>query len=173
MMTAKRWLAIVIACIIILVVTIILYYRSIQTPTWNDEAIIKEKAIESTELASVTDITKHVWDTESWIVEGVDQAGEDVLVWITTTGAEDAVTEHKQTVKASEGSSKVDIKAAFQTMRPEAKLKRIQPGMLNGELVWEVYYSIDEGMNKYYYDFYRYMDGSFITQYRLTAKTAG
>lgn len=172
-MTAKRLLAIVIACFIILVVTIILYYRTVQTPTWNDETIAKEKAIEAAELASVTDVTKHVWDSESWIVEGVDQAGEDVFVWITTTGTEEAKTEHEQTVKASEGSRKADVKAAFHAMRPDSKLKRIQPGMLNGELVWEVFYTMDEGSTKYFYDFYRFKDGSFITQYRLTAKTAG
>lgn len=165
-MNAKRWLAVFLVALAAVTAVVIMYYNTIQRPFWDSEAPIRKQAMEAAGLSKVTAITKQVWDTTSWIVKGENDADEVIYVWL--IGPDKTV----QVVKASEGVDKTAIKQAVEQAKPDANMKRIQPGTFNGQLVWEVFYSEGKNPEKYSYAFYDFRSGTYITEYRLPAKTA-
>ncbi len=182
-MSAKRWLTLSSLLILALLVAIFIYYRSVQLPYWSQEASIRKEVVEAAQLKSVTKATKHVWDQAYWVVEGTDETDTDVYVWMAVpekseAGAGNGAAEGSVKtdavppliIKASEAASKDAIRESFLQAKPDAEIKRMQPGMLNGEPVWEIYFSREEHTTKYYYEFYRFRDGSFLTEYRLPAR---
>ncbi|MCM3627498.1 DUF5590 domain-containing protein [Paenibacillus glycanilyticus] len=165
-MNPKRWLAVSFVALIAVIAIVIMYYNTIQQPFWNSENPIRKQAKEAAGLTEVSSITKQVWDTTSWIVKGENEADEEIYVWL--IGPEKTV----QVVKASEGAEKAEIKQAVINSKPDANIKRIQPGTFNGKLVWEVFYSQGNSPEKYSYDFYDFRTGTYVTEYHLPAKTA-
>ncbi|MUT65440.1 hypothetical protein GOM71_05780 [Paenibacillus sp. NEAU-GSW1] len=173
-MTVQRWVTLAVICGIAIVAAVFIYYRYVQLPYWSDEAKIRTETKEAAQLDSVSKATKYVWEHTYWIIEGVDGEGEDVYIWTQADKDKPAYDTLMLplVIKASESVSKSDIKDIFKQAKPDADIKRIQPGMLNGEPVWEIYYSRDEHTTKYYYEFYRFRDGSYVTEYALPAKYA-
>lgn len=178
-MTPGRILAVAGVLLAAIAASVLIYYNTVQTPFWTTERTIKAQAVEAAALTSVTAITKHVWDKQTWVVEGQNEAGEDLFVFINPPEEEQADAEAlvaegtEQVVKASESARKADIKARFLQANPDAVVKRIMPGMLDGQLVWEVFYMLDENVNKYFYEFYTFREGTLLTTYRLPASSAG
>ncbi|WP_284239727.1 DUF5590 domain-containing protein [Paenibacillus glycanilyticus] len=165
-MNPKRWVAVFFVALAAVIAVIVMYYNTIQQPFWDTENPIRKQAKEAANLTKVSSITKQVWDTTSWIVKGENDADEEIYVWL--IGPDKTV----QTVKASEGTSKDAINQALHAAKPDADIKRIQPGTLNGQLVWEVFYSQGKSPEKYSYDFYDFRTGTYVTEYHLPAKTA-
>ncbi|WP_336786731.1 cell wall elongation regulator TseB-like domain-containing protein [Paenibacillus sp. MMO-177] len=165
-MNPKRWLAVILVALVAVIAVIIMYYNAIQQPFWNSENPIRKQAKEAAGLTEVSSVTKQVWDTTSWIVKGKNDANEEIYVWL--IGPDKTV----QTVKAAEATDKAAIKQALLQKKPDAAIKRIQPGTLNGQLVWEVFYSQGNNPEKYSYDFYDFRSGTYVTEYHLPAKTA-
>ena len=170
-MSGRRWLAVALVALVAIVGCVIMYYNTIQRPYWSEENAATAKAVEAAELTSVESATRHVWEKPFWIVEGINQAGEDIIVSVPDVKAEDAQAKQDiQVVKASEGIMKADVKRIFIKANPDAEIKRMQLGIINNELAYEVFFTNKEGI--YYYAFYSFKDGAFIDQYRLPAKTA-
>jgi Uncharacterized protein conserved in bacteria len=165
-MNLKRWLAVFFVALAAVIAIVIMYYNTIQQPFWDSERPIRKQAKEAAGLTEVSSITKQVWDTTSWIVKGENDADEEIYVWL--IGPEKNV----QVVKATEGTDKAAVKQAVMAAKPDADIIRIQPGTLNGQLVWEVYYSQGSNPEKYSYDFYDFRTGKYVTEYHLPAKTA-
>lgn len=164
-MTTQRWVFVIVASLLLLLTGFGIYFRDIQMSKWSETSEIEEQAIEAAELASVEKVYKHVWKTESWIVEGTNQAEEDVFVWIIKD-------EQPKIIKATDAISSRALAGAFAAEHSGAEVKRIQPGLLNDEPVWEVYYKAnDSGKAYYYYAFYSFGSGNFIDEYKLPAKT--
>lgn len=163
-MTLQRWIFVITACILVLITSFSFYYREIQKTTWSSTNDAEAKAVEAANLKSVETIYTHIWDKKSWIVEGNNQEDNKVFVWI----SED---KEPETILASDGKSKQEIKEAFYSSKGDAVIKRIQPGVLDGQRVWEVFYSIGNNPELYYYDFYTFDSGSLVNSYRLPAKT--
>ncbi|MNZ63972.1 hypothetical protein D3C78_821300 [compost metagenome] len=132
-------------------------------PKWSADSEAKQQAIEAAGLTDVLKVYRHSWEQVTLIVHGFDQAEQEVYVWMTEDG-----TQH--TIKASDSKSEEAIRAAFMAEKPEALIKRIQPGWLFNEPVWEVYYSVEGKPDRYYYDFYKFGSGTFIEMYKLPAK---
>ncbi|GGF89115.1 cell wall elongation regulator TseB-like domain-containing protein [Paenibacillus abyssi] len=163
-MSPLRWTILGVILAMLLFLALNLYYRSIQSGEWTEQRRVESIAMESTELTKVKRIDKHVWDSVSWVLQGTDAEQQELFVWVTNDTAE--------AVPASAGLSKAQIKAAVTQSKPDIDIIRILPGLLNGERVWEVYYSRDENVRKYYYEFYRFADGSFVTIFNLPSKFA-
>ncbi|MFF2089974.1 DUF5590 domain-containing protein [Paenibacillus sp. NPDC058174] len=185
LMSAKRWVTLSILLLLALLAAIFIYYRSVQLPYWSQEASIRKEAVEAAELKTVTKATKHVWDRAYWVIEGTDETDTEVYVWmavpekteneasnVAADGSVKADAAPPIIIKTSEAANKDSIRESFLQAKPDADIKRMQPGMLNGEPVWEIYFSREEHTTKYYYEFYRFRDGSFITEYRLPARIA-
>jgi uncharacterized protein YpmB len=165
-MSPKRWLAVILVALLAIIAIVVMYYNTIQQPFWDSENPIRKQAKEAASLTKVTSITKQVWDTTSWIVKGENDTDEVIYVWL--IGPDKTV----QIVKESEGALKASIKQAVLEAKPGAEFKRIQPGTLNGQLVWEVFYSEGHNPEKYSYAFYDFRTGTYVTEYHLPAKIA-
>ncbi|MDQ8735409.1 DUF5590 domain-containing protein [Paenibacillus sp. LHD-38] len=163
-MTVQRWLFVIIACLLLLLTVGFIYFNEIQNPQWAAIKAAKKQAIEAAELTKVEKVYHHTWNKETWIIEGINKEDENVFVWL----AEEKLPE---VTKASEGISAQDLKATFKSKQPKAVVKRIQPGLLEGQRVWEIYYSDGENPAHYHYDFYRFDNGNFIDSYKLPSRT--
>jgi uncharacterized protein YpmB len=163
-MTLQRWLFVSAAALLLFITVFFIYFRDIQMPQWSSIRDAKAKAADAANLVEVEKVYKHVWNTESWIVEGIDEEDNEVFVWI---------TEDKQPeiIKASDSVSLQSVKDSFTASKPDASVKRIQPGLLDDEPVWEIFYSIGENPAHYFYEFYTFDSGTFINVYQLPAKT--
>ncbi|MCF2937650.1 DUF5590 domain-containing protein [Paenibacillus alkaliterrae] len=163
-MTPHRWIFLIAAGILLSATGFGVYFREIQMPRWTAASDAEAKAIEAAGLENVDNVYNHVWHKESWIVEGSDLDGNKVFVWLTGDNESHAV-------KAEYGVSFKQIKNTFLVEKPDAAIKRIQPGMFDGKPVWEVFYSIGQSPERYYYEFYMFDSGTFIDMYQLPAKT--
>ncbi|MGO4343949.1 DUF5590 domain-containing protein [Paenibacillus sp. MCAF9] len=163
-MTLKRWLLLITAFLLLLLTVSFIYFREVQSPEWTAINAAKEQATKAADLMEIEKVHHHIWQKNSWVVEGINQQDEHVYVWL---------TEEQQPVimKATEGISEKSLKDNFISKRPLAEIKRIQPGLLDDKTVWEIYYNDGEKPDHYRYDFYRFDDGAFIDSYTLPAKT--
>ncbi|MBD2869700.1 cell wall elongation regulator TseB-like domain-containing protein [Paenibacillus arenilitoris] len=163
-MTAQRWVFVIVASLLLLGTAIGIYFRDIQMPRWSAERDAEARAVEAADLAEVEQVYHHIWNKESWVVKGVDANSDEVFVWL-------AEENEPMTLKASEGISASELRSAFALGKPQADIKRMQPGLLNDTPVWEIFYRIAGSPDRYYYDFYRFDDGTFIDEYKLPAET--
>ncbi|EXX91172.1 cell wall elongation regulator TseB-like domain-containing protein [Paenibacillus darwinianus] len=142
-----------------------LYMQWILSGYWQEERAAERTALAETRLTKVTKTDKFVWDETAWVIQGTDQAGEGLFVWVTDNGAE--------AVKAGDGYPRAQLKADVLRELPDAKLIRIRPGLLDGEKVWEVYYSRKMNVQRHYYGFYGFADGRSIVTYKLPVRSSG
>jgi len=164
-MSTQRWIFVIVASLLLLGTGFGIYFREIQSSKWSESSEIKEQAIKAAELNSVEKVYKHVWTTESWILKGINQAEEEVFVWMIND-------EQPKIIKATDAVSSRALEGTFASSHPGADVKRIQPGTFDGEPVWEVYFKAnDGGKTYYYYAFYTFGNGNFIDEYKLPAKT--
>jgi uncharacterized protein YpmB len=163
-MTLQRWLFIIIACLLLLLTVGFIYFRDIQDSQWAAIKAAKKQAIEAAGLTEIDKVYHHTWNKEAWIIEGINKENENVFVWLT----EEKLPE---VIKASEGISEQNLKNTFKGKQPNAVVKRIQPGLLDDQRVWEIYYSDGENPALYHYDFYRFDNGAFIDSYKLPSRT--
>ncbi|MGO4541270.1 cell wall elongation regulator TseB-like domain-containing protein [Paenibacillus sp. 2TAB19] len=176
-MTTQRWIFVIVAVLLIIITTTAIYYKDIKSPRWSDEREAKADAIEAAELTEVDQISKHIWDQVSWFVSGKNADGEQIYVWLPRpvdeeTDEETSTQEPEPiVVKASEAEAKKAIRAKFDLAKPEAVVKRMQPGLLGDKPVWEIFYTLKADETHYYYDFYSFTSGAFLNEYKLPAKT--
>lgn len=163
-MTPGRWIVIAVMTIVLILLSLNLYYQWIHNGIWREEREAVETARTAGGLAEVTRADKFVWDETVWVVEGEDAAGTELFVWI----AGDDVTR----VPAAEAYSAEQLKADVLRAFPDADIIRIRPGLTEGERIWEVYYRRPENVMRYYYGFYDFETGRLITTYKLPSRTA-
>ncbi|WP_211231471.1 DUF5590 domain-containing protein [Paenibacillus harenae] len=163
-MTTQRWLFVIVSILLAAGTAFGIYFREIQMPKWSADREAEELAIEAGNLAEVEEVYHHIWDKESWIVKGLDQEGRQVFVWL-------ADDEQPEIIHASDGFAQKKLKDAFEISKPQANIKRIQPGLLQNTRVWEIFYSVEGSPDRYYYEFYRFDNGQFLEEYKLPAGT--
>ncbi|MFB9329621.1 DUF5590 domain-containing protein [Paenibacillus aurantiacus] len=142
------------------------YYMHVQGPRWEEENQAKWQAKQTAGLVSTKDAYKYVWDTTAWVVEGKDTDGDDAVVWLTGEKLDQFIVRKKK-----DSVIRAQLKEQFFQGKPDADLKQMQLGLLEGQPVWELFYARDQsGEQMYYYDFYRYNDGAYIITYNLPKK---
>ncbi|RXZ80220.1 hypothetical protein EBB07_19900 [Paenibacillaceae bacterium] len=161
-MTPGRWVLLGATVILLIFLMLNLYYRSVQSSVWTEQKQVRAQALEVANLTKISQIDKHIWDETSWVVQGIDDQERELFVWVTAKSA--------QVVPASDGVSETTVHDNVAKQEPDARIIRILPGLLEDERVWEVFYSKDEPVRKYYYAFYRFEDGSFIVSYDMPSK---
>ncbi|MBB3109325.1 uncharacterized protein YpmB [Paenibacillus phyllosphaerae] len=138
------------------------YYWHVQSPFWEEENAAKSAAEQNAGLHDSSSAYKYVWDTTAWIVLGKDADGDAAIAWLPEEGGQPIIR------KKEEGIARAELKEQFQQSKPDADLEHMQVGLLEGQPVWELFYSRDQaGVETYYYDFYRYNDGGYIITYNL------
>ncbi|WP_308639178.1 cell wall elongation regulator TseB-like domain-containing protein [Paenibacillus silvisoli] len=162
-MTPGRWIALSSVVIIVILVLLNWYYRSVQSPVWLEESAAESEAKDRGSLSSVDSSYHYVWDDPVWVVKGKDQNGDTTYVWLKQN--------ESITLRADQGVTKAVMKERFLADKPDASISHMKLGLFGGEPVWEVYYSRKQaGETNSYYEFYRFRDGSFLITYKLPAR---
>jgi len=159
----KRWIVIIISVIILIMLGLHLYYRNVQSGEWLAEDRASKVALEQSALKKITGVQKSVWQDVYYIVNGLDEQDQNLVVWVNQEGT----SVHAEQLK--QGSTKEAIQAKVLSRTPGADIITIVPGIWEQQYVWQVFYKAsksDENVH-YYYDFYRFSDAGYLTTYTL------
>ncbi|EFM09727.1 conserved hypothetical protein [Paenibacillus curdlanolyticus YK9] len=161
-MTPKRWVALLIVLFLGILVALNVWYRNVFSDEWAAESIAEKKAAAVANLVEVDGADKYVWDETAWVVQGKTADGKLTYVWLRDQSTE--------SVRAVDAVSEEQIRANILQSKPDASITHIRPGIMNGQHVWEVYYSrVESGERKYAFAFYNFENGTFIDNYKLPA----
>ncbi|MBD3918838.1 DUF5590 domain-containing protein [Paenibacillus sp. PR3] len=162
-MNPKRWTALSLVLLLAIIAGLGMWYNTIFKGIWSAEAKAEQQAIEAASLTEVNSVEKYVWDESVWVVEGKAADGQDLYVWLRDNGTE--------TVPAANAVNEQQIRDSLLQNKPDASIKHVRPGIVDGQRVWEVFYSRSEsGEQKYEYAFYNFENGTFINTLKLPAK---
>lgn len=157
-----RVIKIAVIVVLVLIVAAVLsfrFYRTVQTPYWETLSQDGQKVMEQLRLEQISSVERFIGDQVYTVVSATYEE-QDVVVWMWDGG------HHMK--YANQGLSREQIKEIALRENPAKELLRVTPGRLNGEYVWEVFYSLEEppGVRKYY-DYYGFKDGRKLETYRL------
>lgn len=159
----KKWLPLGIGVLLLLLFGLGQFYAYIMKDQWNERSAAKEVAKSLAGLTEVSKAQKSVWDENSiyWVLTGKNDAGTELMVWVrfTVDGQPAGGENDIYAVEVSKGTSEQQIRAVIASQFPDASIKRLLPGVFNGEYVWQLFYKQD---GRYYYQFYRFGDGTAI-----------
>lgn len=166
-MTPKRWFLFVVACLVMLIIGSALYFRTIKMPIWLEETKALEAAMDAGNLTSVHAINKHVWESVTWIAEGLNEMGASVYVFQNEKG------ETLHTIQTNEVLAVDEIMKGFKAGNAGAKVIRISPGRFRNSPAWEIDYSISQdGVKRFYIQFLSFDRlATPIETYKLPLKT--
>lgn len=139
------------------------FFVSIHAEEWRKEADAVRLALEQTPLTKAERVQPFNFDVPYHIVEGIDEAGRAMLVWVGATGihaeyADSGITAEEARQKTMERAGDADV-------------LRVKPGKMGDTLVWEVFYRRPEnGGNRYYYDYYEFKTGEPVDTWTLSAR---
>ena len=168
----KKWLPLWISAVLLLLFGIAQFYAYIMKDQWNERSEAKEVAKTRAGLTEVSKAQKSVWDENSiyWVLTGKNNAGTKLMVWVrfTVDGKPAGGDNDIYAAELANGTSEQQIRAVIASQLPGADIKRLLPGVFNGEYVWQLFYKQD---GRYYYQFYRFADGAAIGDgYSLPSK---
>ncbi|REE94320.1 uncharacterized protein YpmB [Paenibacillus taihuensis] len=162
-MTPWRWVLLASLLVILILTSLNVYYRSVQSPVWEEERNAEDQAMQLGSLSSVDNSYHYVWDEPVWVVKGKDHNNDVTYVWLLKDGS--------ITLRADQGKTKAEVKESFLQTKPDAAISHIKLGLLRAEPVWEVFYERNQsGVATHFYDFYRFRDGTFFDSYRLPTR---
>jgi uncharacterized protein YpmB len=165
LMSRRGWTLWIVAFVVLLLVLLLAEYRSLQQPVWAAELQAEKLAQQSAGLKETSSAEKYVWDQPVWIVRGKNAEGQDMIAWLPQKG-------DPLLLEASACRTAQDIRSIFKQRQPDAVIQHVRAGMLGGQPAWEVFYTRKLGQTRYYYDFYQFQSGAYITTYSLTSKKA-
>ncbi|MEI2399455.1 cell wall elongation regulator TseB-like domain-containing protein [Paenibacillus phytohabitans] len=159
----RKWLPLGISLVLLLLFGLSQFYAYIMKDQWNERSEAKEIARARAGLTEVSKAQKSVWDENAiyWVLTGKNDAGTELMVWVRFTkeglpagGDNDLYAE-----ELSKGTSEAQIRDIIAAQLPGITIKRLLPGVYNGEYAWQLFYKKD---GRFYYSFYRFTDGSAI-----------
>lgn len=162
-MNAKRTriIAFVVFIIVTLGVVLSRFYLNVQNEHWDSKRAAVETAFEKSIMTKAVKVDFFYGEEPFRIVYGEDKLGQDLIVWVSD---KDVHTE-----MASESFTEDQVRDAVMKKNPDAEIERIMPGKLGQEYVWEVFYKkINDSGTRYFYDYYKFKDGSYIDTWRLS-----
>lgn len=148
----RKWIWLSILAALLVIFGLYRYFVYIQQDTWNQEDEAVQKAKQYASIVKVNKTWKSVWDQVCWVVEGVDESGETLMVWIPDSG-------ELHSRKLSEGKSEQQIRAIIKEALPEIRVVKLDPGIYEGQYVWQLFYKEKE---HYYYQFFHFEDGTAL-----------
>ncbi|AWB44974.1 hypothetical protein DCC85_12590 [Paenibacillus sp. CAA11] len=154
MKNRTRWILVAIMAVILVFIGVYQYYIYVQKDTWKAEDAAILRAKKEAGLVQTTEVTKSVWDTVCWVVEGKNADGEDIMVWLDGDSAPHIELK-------SNGLSKQAMTNKVKSELPDARIVRLLPGVYEGQYVWQLFYKADD---HYYYRFYRFSNGQPLSE---------
>jgi uncharacterized protein YpmB len=141
----------------------ILFFNSVQEKEWQVQREAVQTAYQKTTLTKASKVEKFVGEQAYTIIHGEDKIGKKLIVWV----GENQIYSQM----AADGVTSEQIKAFTLARQPTANIRRMIPGVWNGNLVWEVFYKTaaeETNPDRYYYDYYSFKDGTWMDTYRLS-----
>ncbi|MEC0089719.1 cell wall elongation regulator TseB-like domain-containing protein [Paenibacillus macquariensis] len=167
MKNKKNIILLAIAISIVILFGLYRYYIYTMQDQWSEEEMAIAAAKQHSDLIKVTRTEKSVWDNVVWVIQGKDKNDQSLFVWVPFT-KEYKVDETSGAIHSEllqNGLSESQIKAKILNELPNIKEIRLQPGLFNGNNVWQLFY---RDQDHYYYRFYKFSDGSQLgEQYTL------
>ncbi|GAB6990262.1 cell wall elongation regulator TseB-like domain-containing protein [Paenibacillus pini] len=155
-----KWILISCLALILIVFGIYRYYAYVMHDQWDERNLAMIEAKKSTDLVSVSNTQKSVWDENNiyWVLEGKNKAKQDVMVWVnfTRTGKVKKGPNVVHSELMTNGISKEKMEAQIKTLIPGVEDMRLLPGAYDGEYAWQLFYKVKD---HYYYRFFRFSDG--------------
>jgi len=167
--TRKKWILLGSAAALILLLALSQFYAFIMKDQWAEKRAAVAVAENRAGLTRVTKAQKSIWDENAiyWVLTGDNEAGKKLMVWVRFT-KDGKVAEGDNAVygaELSQGTSEQQIRSLIKSQLPDITIKRLLPGVYNGEYAWQLFYKQGD---RYYYKFFRFTDGSPIGDgYRL------
>jgi uncharacterized protein YpmB len=157
----SRWFWGTLLAVALLVFVSIRLFQTIHAQEWREQDIAVNIAYHKTAMVQATKAEPYVGEKPYTIVFGTDKLGQQLIVWVATDNI------HSEYSK--DGIPVEQLQEQWQNADPDKQLLRVIPAELNGEYGWEMYYKkVEDGRDKFYYDYLRFRDGSLIDTYRLT-----
>ncbi|WP_151734510.1 DUF5590 domain-containing protein [Paenibacillus tengchongensis] len=159
----KKWILLGIAALLLVLFGLSRFYIYIMQDQWKERSAAEEVAETVAGLTEISKSQKSVWDENSiyWVMTGKNESGTERMVWVrfTTEGQPAGGDNDIYATDVSSGTSEKQVRAIIEAGLPGAEIKRLLPGVYNGEYAWQLFYKLD---GRYYYRFYRFSDGTEI-----------
>lgn len=148
--------------VLLVAVGLFIFFDSIIAKEWDDKRQAVLRAYQDTMMVKADRVEPFVGDKPYVVVFGEDKLGKKMIVWV---GPEQEIEARYQ----EEGLTEEAVRLAAANTAPGTRIERATPGILDGELVWEVYgqRQRDDGGSTYFYEYYRFSDGAHLDTYRL------
>ncbi|GAA0135505.1 hypothetical protein YSY43_23450 [Paenibacillus sp. YSY-4.3] len=147
-----KWILLSILILLLVLFGLHRFYVYVMQHTWNEESAAIQTAKQQTGIVSVDKTWKSVWDEICWVVQGKNENGEDLMVWLPESGEP-----HEELL--SGGTSEQQIREIVKNELPGIRIVRLMPGIYEGEYVWQLFYKEKE---HHYYQFFKFSDGSIL-----------
>ncbi|ALC90142.1 peptidase [Bacillus sp. FJAT-18017] len=120
-------------------------YSNATEPVRTAEEKAVKRAAEEADLADYGKFTLYNGEEQVYVVEGKNNEGDEIIVWMPDSDGKIVVHEKKDGVSRQDAINKVIADKSPQ------EIISVRPGMENGIPFWEVYYSTGNGLINYYY----------------------
>lgn len=159
----KYWVWGAVAIVVTALVSVFYYYTTVQRPWWDTEKRAVRAALDRTPMEEAERTALSNSEESFVIVYGTDGENRPLIAWV------ESVTEDVYYAYPDQGTTEEQIRNRWRNAHPDARLIRIVPSLMRGEVAWEVFYEQEvEGGKRKYYDYYRFEDGELLVTYTLT-----
>jgi len=158
----KKITLLILVVLIAAIVAAAFFYERVQRDHWTEMTAAAGAATKQANLTEVSRVEPSVGDEAYHVVFGKDAEGKAVVVWVSAN--------ETHVEKADGAFTEEQARAALAQRSPAANVMRALPNKVQGEYVWELFYKManDQGETKYYYDYYKFTDGTYLDTYRLS-----
>lgn len=160
MMTAGKWLFVIVCFIVFLIVSFVVFIRSAESEYRKDERTAIRIAREQGGLTKIDEALPYTWEESMWIVRGEDEQEQTWYIWERKDGLVKKLE--------SEGLSERQARQRFsEEYGGDSGLIRIIPAWFGGQPAWEVRYESHAQAGHQAIDFYSFEDGAKLKTYEL------
>ncbi|MBD0380542.1 cell wall elongation regulator TseB-like domain-containing protein [Paenibacillus sedimenti] len=160
-MNWKRTVTLGAFIILTLCVVLSRFYLYVQNGHWEENSKAVETAYEKSILTKATKVESFYGDQPFKVVFGEDKIGQSVVVWV--------YGNEVHTEMAAEAFTEAQVRDTMLKKGADLQIQRVLPGKLGDDYVWEVFYKKqDDTGTRYFYDYYKFKDGTYMDTYRLS-----
>ncbi|WP_334071544.1 MULTISPECIES: DUF5590 domain-containing protein [Paenibacillus] len=149
MRNRTKWILLSLLMLGLVLIGLHRFYLFVQQDLRQGEKQAIQRAMRETGLTEADEVWKSVWDQVCWVVQGKDESGREVMVWLPEKG-------NPEVKPLSEGVSESQIRKIIKDKFPGITPVRLMPGIYNNQYVWQLFY---KEKAHHFYRFFRFSDG--------------
>lgn len=141
----KKWLWLLIVVFVIGIGLSFNVYLNALKPVKAAEKIAEEIAKRETSLVTLTDFSLYNGSSTYYVIKGIDQEGENIVVWVPENEGKIIVKKENEGITKKEALQKL-----YNEKNPE-EVMAVRLGIENNIPLWEIYYRTGKNLINYYY----------------------